>query len=183
MLLVGGGETYLWSGTDWSMIPGSGAPYGYDLTYDAGLSRFVMLVHQEYPDFGTDTWLFDADVWVNSGLTVPLTDSRLAWDGVTGKTVAIGGFLGIRLNEEIWTFDGNGWTGSPTVELGGPEGRAYLALCAADSGLYFFGGDSQGCSFNELWTITWEKDVPALDAWGLLILAAGLSVLIVMRRR
>ena len=178
MLLVSGDETFLWSGTDWNMISGSGTPASlscYDLAYDATLNRFVMLVTA---GGYSDTWLFDTDSWVNSGLTVPLEDPRLAWDGVTGKTVAIGGFHGITLNEEIWMFDGTGWTGSPTVDLGGPEGRWRPALCASGDGLYFFGGRNDGLDFNELWSIEWQKAVPAFDGFGLLILVVAVSALL-----
>lgn len=180
MLLVSGDETFLWSGTDWTMVTGSGTPASsgfnrYDLTFDEGLSRFVMLVAQSSPGY-SDTWLFDTDIWVNSGLTVPLDEPRLAWDAVTGRTVAVGGYEGITLNEAIWMFDGTGWMGSSTVYLGGPEGRWRPSLCAHGTGLYYFAGRNDGIDFNELWNIEWQKAVPVFDGFGLLILVAALSL-------
>ncbi len=169
MIMVSGNYTYRWTSLDWSEIVGANTPAStgfnrYDLAFDSNLNRFVMLVSGA--SGYSDTWLFDADVWVNSGLVVPLDEPRLACDGVSGKTVAVGGYAGITLNEEIWTFDGTGWTGYPTVDLGGPEGRWRPSLCAHDTGLYYFAGRNDGIKLNELWTITWEKAVPALDALG-----------------
>lgn len=189
MILVSFDSTFLWTGSDWSEIVGAGTPSPpsfsgcdrFDLIFDETLNQYVMPVC--HGSIGSLTWLFNGVVWSENGIQLDLLHPRVAWDAGSGKTVAIGGTRGIIWNEAIWEFDGVTWTEKQSIELGGPGPLEHPAVCAHDTGLYCFGGETEWCNYNELWNIEWIRAVPTMNVWGILILTAVVSMMLAFRRK
>lgn len=95
-----------------------------------------------------DTWALKDGVWEN--LTPTLTspspparvDAGIAYDGADGCVVLFGGFNGVTLYNDTWTFSGGHWSEVFPVTSPSPRFGAEMAYDAAAQEVVLFGGQT-----------------------------------------
>jgi uncharacterized protein (TIGR03437 family) len=149
------GETWLWNGTDWSLLAPANAPparYGGEMVWDSSKKKVVLFGGHTggTPDvLFNDTWLWDGTNWTmattaaspsqryNAGMTFDAAHSQtVLFGGNPGGTAAGTGAT----NAETWTFDGTNWTQQSPATSPTARNSAGLTYDPQHSQVVLFGG-------------------------------------------
>lgn len=135
-------ETFEWDGTAWKKFDGlKTAPTGRSfssMVYDQTLKKTVLFGGFDGANYRDETWTWDGTQWsrVKSNPAPSRELASMWWDPILKKTVIYGG-LGrltsqdrITRYDDMWTFDGNGWT--QLKPASGTPGMRYGALVGVD---------------------------------------------------
>lgn len=137
-----GSELHEWDGATWKSFP--------DLKTEPAARRFSSLVYDEmlkkvvmfggYDDatgnFRQDTWTWDGTTWAEIKNTRPPHRSLASmwYDPVVKKVLVYGGVGRSNLDQKVtrfddmWSFDGNGWTKLTVTTTPGPRLGAQVAV-------------------------------------------------------
>jgi hypothetical protein len=145
--------TYEWDGAEWKSFSGLKTlpPFHRfaSMAYDATLKKTVLFGGFDSTNYLDQTWLWDGATWTQQK-NHPATARALAsmwYDPTLKKTVIYGGIGRLTSTDRIaryndmWTFDGNGWT--VLKPSGGTPGMRYGAQTAIDprsNHVLLFGG-------------------------------------------
>jgi hypothetical protein len=155
------GETWEWSGGQWTRMPGDGPEprQGFAMAHDARRGRTVLFGGAGDPPnarFG-DTWEYDGRSWTRMATTGPSARvaAGSAWDSRRGLFVVFGGLGAEGFLGDTWGWDGVEWK---KLSDRGPEPRAmgYMAYDRARDRIVLFGG-RKGWPDGDLGD-TWEWD-------------------------
>ncbi|MBK8976367.1 MAG: hypothetical protein IPM29_10595 [Planctomycetes bacterium] len=126
MVMYGGrttavlGDTWTYSGGNWSLSPAAPAPglrWAHRMVYDYQRARIVLFAGRNASNVAqNDTWAFDGTTWTQ--IPTPTAPPARAWhvmayDTRRDRIVTFGGF-GV-LDTQTWEFDGSSWAAVPTA--------------------------------------------------------------------
>jgi len=111
-----------------------------------------------------DTWTLSGGVWTNITASLAVApparaDAGIAYDSADHCVVLFGGFDGLTLYNDTWTFSGGAWT--PMHPTASPPARFSPGMVGdgTDHEVVLFGGSTNGnsplgnwTSFNDTWT-------------------------------
>jgi N-acetylneuraminic acid mutarotase len=149
-----GSEIYEWDGSAWKAFtelktePASRR--FFSLTYDETLKKVVLFggFDDSTDNFRQDTWTWDGTTWAEVKNTRPPHRSLTSmwFDPVLKKTVIYGGVGRSNLDQKVtrfddmWSFDGQGWTKLNVTSTPGPRLGAQIAVNPETNKLLLFGG-------------------------------------------
>lgn len=135
-------DTFEWDGAAWkkfdSLKPLPTARSFSSMTYDRTLKKTVLFGGFDGANYRDETWTWDGTSW-NRIKSNPASSRALAsmwWDPILKKTVVYGGIGRLTSQDRItryddmWTFDGSGWT--QLKPQSGTPGMRYGALTGVD---------------------------------------------------
>ena len=135
-------STFEWDGTAWTTFSNlktvPPARRFASMTYDQTLKKVVLFGGFDGTNYSDQTWTWNGTEW-SRVKNNPAPSRQLAsmwWDPTLKKTVIYGGLGRLTSNDRIiryddmWTFDGNGWT--QLKPAGGTPGMRYGAQFAID---------------------------------------------------
>lgn len=149
-----GSELYEWDGAEWkSFIDKKPAPSSrrfYSLAYDENLKKVILFggYDDATGNFRQDTWTWDGTTWAEVKNTRPPHRSlTMMWYDPNVKKVLIYGGVGrsnldqkVTRFDDMWSFDGNGWTKLSVSPTPGPRLGAQYAVHPNSGKLLLFGG-------------------------------------------
>lgn len=149
-----GAEMYEWDGTTWKSFttqkPQPSLRRFASLAYDATLKKVILFggFDDVSANYRQDTWTWDGTTWAEVKNNRP-THRALAtmwYDANLKKTVVYGGLGRANLDqkviryEDMWSFDGSGWTKLNVTATPGPRVGAQFAINPNTNRLLLFGG-------------------------------------------
>ena len=166
------GDTWTWSGTNWTQLSLSSAPparSGAVMAYDPALGETILYggLNQSGVALG-DTWAFNGSSWASistSGSPGPVTSASMVYDPSLSKLVFFGGdnTTGAPL-AGTWTFDGTHWVQLSPSASPPARGAAAMAYDATASNIVLFGGTGTGGTvLDDTWTFNgaaWAAQSP-----------------------
>ena len=146
------GATFEWDGTAWAAPSLKTLPPSKQwgkMVYDQTLKKTVLFGGYDGTNYSDETWLYDGTNWTRIKNNPPPARELPAmwWDPNLKKTVIYGGVGRITTTDRItyyddmWSFDGTGWT--LLTPASGTPGRRYGPEAAVDprtNTLVLFGG-------------------------------------------
>jgi hypothetical protein len=163
-LLVGGdidvlaGDTWLWSGSTWTLATPPSAPSARDDAAVATLDGTVVVFggYAALPNGSgevDETWLWDGAAWTQAHpATSPSARTESAAATLDGTTVLFGG-AGPFAMGDTWKWDGSTWTQLAPAHA--PEPRSSMAMATLGGTVFLFGGAigdlAQATTGNDTW--------------------------------
>ena len=160
------GDMWAWNGTDWQQVSPPTLPparFGHGLAWDRLRNRLVLFGGNDGSARLDDVWDWDGTDWAQ---VAPAQPNGFPWgpqprDGFVmhyepraERVVVIGGDSDSGCLDDVWTWDGTGWTRHSAGNATLPTARAGAAayVDASNGELRLFGG---GCGTwtDELWHI------------------------------
>jgi len=152
-------STFEWDGSLWMQATPKDLPPARrfsSMIYDQNIHKTVLLGGYDGTNYLNETWLWDGTNWVRQSNNPPTYRSlaQMWFDPKMNRTVIYGG-IGRQTTtdrvtrfDDMWTFDGNGWTqikappsdGSPTVGTPGMRYGAEIAVDPRTKTALLFGG-------------------------------------------
>lgn len=148
-----GAGTYEWDGTAWKNFTGlkTVPPFHRfaSMTYDPTIKKTVLFGGFDGTRYLDQTWTWDGTTWAQQKKNpAPARALSSMWYDPTLKKTVIYGGVGqptttdrVTRYNDMWTFDGNGW--SQLTPTGGTPGMRYAALTTVDprsNHVLLFGG-------------------------------------------
>lgn len=146
-------QTFEWDGTAWKTFENLKSPPPArrfsSMVYDQNLKKTVLFGGYDGSNYLDQTWLWDGTSWSQQKHNPPTSRSLTAmwYDATLKKTVIYGGLGRLtsqdRLTryEDMWTFDGNGWTAlKPSGPTPGLRYGATIAVDPRNNHTILFGG-------------------------------------------
>jgi N-acetylneuraminic acid mutarotase len=141
-----------WNGTSWKAVTTpKTAPSPRRLArmvYDANLKKSVFFGGYN-TDYSNDTWTWDGTSWnrITKNLPPPRELAAMWFDPVLNRTVIFGG-VGkpggtqdrVDRFNDMWSFDGNGWTEIKPATVPPPRYAAMTAVDPRDNTVLLYGG-------------------------------------------
>ena len=149
----GEGTTYEWDGTTWKTFTSlkTTPPFHEfaNMVYDPALKKTVLFGGYDGANYLDQTWLWDGTSWTRQSRNpAPARTLEAMWYDPTLQKVVIYGGIGritsqdrITRFDDMWTFDGSGWT--ELKPASGTPGERYGAQVYADPAtnhVLLFGG-------------------------------------------
>jgi hypothetical protein len=119
------------------------------MVYDAHIKKTVLFGGFNDINYDNETWLWDGAKWtqVKNNAATARSDAAMWFDPIMNLTVLYGGIGQPTTNdrieryEDMWSFDGNGWTQMKSITTTpGQRYGAQVAVNPADGHAYLFGG-------------------------------------------
>ncbi len=162
------GETWLFSGTNWSQSAQNGPParYTHAMVYDSARERVVLFGGWSL-DLGylNDTWLWDGNSWTQPEIQGPTPGARqghaMGFDHTNNRAVVFGGYSSTNGNlDDTWLWNGSVWS---TGAASGPSARYRHAMAfdPARCGVVLVGGSSFPPGVNaidDMWWLGTDSD-------------------------
>lgn len=158
---------YSWDGTNWSVIPTTGAPArtaGHSMAFDVARQELVVFGGGEGPD---ELWTLSGGTWSLENPAGPRPSARtapaMAYDAGRGVVVLVGGYASPNWLDDVWEWDGTSWTEVTSVGPR-PEPRESAAMVyhAGIGRVVLYGGNSL-FEHTDLWTwdgVAWTDVTP-----------------------
>jgi len=150
-------DTWLWDGSNWTLIEPQTKPsprYGHAMAFDE--ARGVVLLFGGYSSFN-DTWIFDGSNWIQ--LSPPSRpgeryDHAMAYDAQRGVVVLFGGYYAGNRLGDTWEWNWSTWVRktpgtSPSARYGHK-----MVYDRRRNVIVLFGGLGSSGALND----TWEYD-------------------------
>ncbi|MDQ2838110.1 MAG: RHS repeat-associated core domain-containing protein [Actinomycetota bacterium] len=182
------GDTWSWSGSNWTLLSPAASPPARDLAsmaYDSALGKIVLFGGTNGTTDLNDTWTWNGTTWTSvttpSGLT-GRSDAGFAYDATASNLVLYGGESGSGATYygDTWLFSGSGWTQASPAHYPGLRAGQGMAYDSALGRVVFSGGDDATQTYDDQWLwngTDWEQgDAPNAPGWrsdGLFVTAAG----------
>ncbi len=149
-----GSELYEWDGATWKSFvnqnPEPNSRRFFSLAYDATLKKTVLFggYDDASGNYRQDTWTWDGTKWAEVKNTRPphRSNASMWFDPVVKKVVVYGGVGRPNLDtkvsryDDMWSFDGNGWTKLTPATTPGPRLGAQFAVNPETNKVLLFGG-------------------------------------------
>lgn len=177
VFVCGGSEIYEWDGAAWNHPNITNAKNKpavrrfASAVYDETLKKTVLFGGFVDPNYSDETWTWDGTAWTRVK-NHPATSRALAtmwYDAVQKKTILYGGIGRLTTLDRItryndmWSFDGTGWTDMKITATPGSRYGAQSAIDPRTGHLVLFGGlrldtDAAGVQKQLYVNDTWEWD-------------------------
>ena len=168
-------DRWTWNGTTWTRVIDAGSPPGrwqHAIATDAARGAAVLFAGNASSDASPallrDTWTFAEDTWQLRPVQ-PAPPARaahtLVYDPSVESTVLFGGSDGTEKLNDVWTWDGSGWSEARILGTE-PAGRSgHVAAYDNDSGGMVVAGGTVGqddAPSDQTWLFRWvEADAAA----------------------
>lgn len=166
-------ETWIWSGTTWTLQSSAGCPSARIGHCMAASSSEVLMFGGVNPagQYLLDTWTFNGSAWTkvamaNGAGPSSRANACMSYDSVNSLWVMFGGVNQYNYLPETWTFNGTAWTKVAMANGAGPLSPLGAQMCFdTQSGkTLLFGGISSATNLasNQTWAfdgsaLTWTQ--------------------------
>ncbi|HEX2850754.1 MAG TPA: hypothetical protein VHN98_09385 [Acidimicrobiales bacterium] len=129
-VLVGGGATWAWNGSDWTSKGSAPQLSSAQLVYDAAHAQLVLVGNGDT----METWTWDGAAWTKRAANAPSGRSSFAlvYDAARARTYLFGGASegGGSVPTDLWSWDGTSWAKASPAHTP-PSGPMTAAFDAA----------------------------------------------------